>query len=63
MKVIYEGAIGGYSFLMVDKNTIEVWTDMNNDAPHSFIFLRSGEVLTEKQFQVEIMDWFSKNCN
>ncbi len=62
MKVIYEGAISGYSFLMVDPNTIEIWSDTTAEAPDSYIFLKDGEVKSEKDFHIEISIWHMRNC-
>lgn len=61
MKIIYEGTISGYNFIMVDENTIEVWSDFDNALPISYIYLRDGEVKTEKEFHYSISDWFMKN--
>ncbi len=60
MKTIYEGEISEYSFMMVDKNTIEIWND-DNDNPEAFIYLKESEVLDEKDFHVAISDWWMKN--
>ena len=60
MKVLYEGEIGGYSFLMVNTSTIEVWTNINNNFPETVIIVSHGEIKNEKDFQLEIMDWYSK---
>lgn len=60
MKVIYEGIIGAYSFLMTDGDVIEIW-GQDNDRPESFIFLREGAIKNEKDFHMEIMSWASNN--
>jgi hypothetical protein len=61
MKVVYEGVIGGYSFQMVDGNTIEVWSDFDNERPESFIFLKDGVVKSKKDFDMEISYWYLEN--
>jgi hypothetical protein len=61
MKVIYEGVIGGYSFQMVDGNTIEVWSDFDNERPESFIFLKDNAVKSKKDFDMEISYWYMEN--
>lgn len=60
-KVLYEGNVGSYSFIMTDENTIEVWTDMGSERPESYIFLRDGEVTSSKKFEEEISYWYIKN--
>lgn len=63
MKVIYEGSIGGYSFIMTDSVTIEVWSDFDNERPESYIFLKEGSVKNEKDFHTEISYWYMSNVN
>jgi hypothetical protein len=62
MKVIHEGTIGSYSFMMVDPSTIEVWSDFDNERPESFIFLKEGSIKTEKDFHTEISYWYMTNA-
>lgn len=57
----YEAVIGGYTFLMKDDNVIEVWSGLDSEYPESFIYLREGNVLTRKDFEIEIMDFILKN--
>jgi hypothetical protein len=57
----YEAVIGGYTFLMKDDNVIEVWAELDAEYPESFIYLREGNVLTRKDFEIEIMDFILKN--
>jgi hypothetical protein len=57
----YEAVIGGYTFLMKDDNVIEVWAELDAEYPESFIYLREGNVLTRKDFEIEIMDYILKN--
>lgn len=61
MKIIYEGTIGSHSFQMVDNNTIEVWTDFDNERPESFIFVKDGSIKDEKTFHQEISYWYMQN--
>lgn len=61
MKTIYEGAIGSYSFQMIDDSTIEVWSNFDNDRPESFIFVGDGLVKDEKTFHQEISYWYMEN--
>lgn len=57
----YEGNVGSHSFIMVDDNTIEVWTDYSSEYPESFIYLKEGAVKSEKDFQTEISYWYMQN--
>lgn len=61
MKIIYEGVINGHNFQMIDETVIEVWTDLDNTRPESFIFVKEGSIKNEKDFHYEIMEWSSKN--
>lgn len=61
MKTIYEATIGAYTFQLVEDNTIEVWSDMDNERPESFIFLKDGSIKNRKDFDYEIMLWATKN--
>lgn len=60
-KTIYESTIGKYSFVMTESTTIEVWNDYGSDYPDSYIYLKPGTVRGEKDFHVEISDWYMKN--
>lgn len=55
----YEADINNYYFLMTDDNTIEVWNDMSDEHPYSYIYLKDGAVKNEKDFHYEIMSWYS----
>lgn len=57
----YEGNISGYSFIMQNESTIEVWSDDAGEFPDGFIHVKTGSVKNEKDFHVEIFDWYSKN--
>jgi hypothetical protein len=61
MKIIYEGVINGHNFQMIDESVIEIWTDLDNERPESFIFLKEGSIKNKKDFDYEIMLWASKN--
>ena len=58
-KLIYEGGIGGYTFLMKSEDRIEVWRDTTDEFPFSHIFV--SNVRDKKDFDYEVMHWFSKN--
>lgn len=60
-KVLYEGNIGNYSFIMTSEDVIDVWSDVSNERPDSFIFIKEGCVKTQKDFDMEISYWFLKN--
>ncbi len=57
----YEGAIGSYSFIMNDRDTIEVWNDPSDEFPSSYIYLGEGTIKSRKDFDYEIMAWYSDN--
>jgi len=57
----YEAAIGGYTFLMNDKDVIEVWCGWDSEHPESFIYLQEGSISDRKSFEMEIMDFILKN--
>jgi len=59
----YEGTIDGYSFISTDEDVIEVWENMTEDHPFSYIYLREGGLRDEKDFHYEIMDWVAHNKN
>ena len=60
-KVLYEGSVGNYSFIMTENDTIEVWSNSDMEEPDSYIFLNKGSINTEKQFHQEISYWFMNN--
>lgn len=57
MSVEYEGTIGGYSFILKEDNVIEVWDSMDEEYPKSFIYLKAGDIVNKKAFDVEISHW------
>lgn len=58
----YEGEIGGLSFLMKPEgNLIEVWDNLDDEYPKGFIYLREGDVVDKKAFDVEISHWAISN--
>jgi hypothetical protein len=61
MTILHEGTIGGYSFMMVDKTTIEVWSDTNNELPEAYIYVKEGTVKDKKSFDTEISYWYMRN--
>ena len=61
MKVLYEGTIGAIRFVMVDKATIEVWSNYDSEHPESYSYVKEGAVKNEKDFHYEIMSWYAKN--
>jgi hypothetical protein len=60
-KVLYEGNVGNYSFVMSEYDTIEVWSSLDLEEPDSYIFVKEGSIKTEKQFHQEISYWFMNN--
>lgn len=56
----YEGVIEGYSFLMKEDDVIEVWSDFDSEYPESYIYVKSGSIQNKKDFDYEIMHWFSR---
>lgn len=59
----YEAVVGAYTFMLVDDNTVEIWTDLSSPYADSFIYLKDGEVKSKKDFDMEIMAWYSRNSN
>jgi hypothetical protein len=60
-KIIYEGNVGNYSFIMTENDTIEVWSSLDLEEPDSYIYVKEGSINTEKQFHQEISYWFMNN--
>lgn len=60
-KAIYEGTIGGYSFVMTESTTIEVWDDFGSEYPEAYIYVKPGSIKNEKDFHIEISDWYMKS--
>lgn len=57
----YTGNINSYSFVMKEnENVIEVWSNMDEEFPYAYIYLREGDVKNEKDFHFEIADYYSK---
>lgn len=63
MKTIHEATIGSYTFQLVDGGTIEIWSDLDNERPQSFIFVKEGSIKCEKDFHQEISYWHMNNVN
>ena len=63
MRVIYEGTIDRYSFQMVDETTIQVWTDMDNENPETYIFVKDGSIKNKKDFDMEISYFYMSKGN
>lgn len=60
----YTGNINSYTFIMKEgDDVIEVWSDMDAEFPESYIYLKEGEIKNERQFHVEISDWWMRNKN
>lgn len=59
-KAIYEAMIGGYSFVMTDATTIEVWGDFGSEYPDTYIYTKAGSIKNEKDFHKEISFWFMR---
>lgn len=57
----YEGTINGYSFLMNNPKTIEVWVNSGGDFPDFYINVREGSIKNQKDFEKEISFWFMDN--
>jgi hypothetical protein len=56
----YTGNINSYTFIMKEEgdDVIEVWSDMDAEFPESYIYLKEGEIKNERQFHMEIADWW-----
>ena len=59
-----EEKIGDYRFVKVGGNSIHVYDDSNSrsDQPIATIPV-TDHMFTEKDFQMEVMDWYSKNTS
>jgi hypothetical protein len=44
-------------------DVIEVWSDMDAEFPESYIYLKEGEIKNERQFHLEIADWWMRIKN
>lgn len=53
--------IGSYRFVKANETLIEVYDINDDEFPTSFIRLNPGDISSEKKFQLEVMDWISKN--
>ena len=60
-EMLYEGVVGNYVFQMIERNSIEIWEDTSLEFPESYILLKDGDVKDRKDFDMEVMSWFSKN--
>ena len=59
-----ESKIGDYRFVKIGDNSISVYDDSNSTTEHPIATIRvTGYMITEKEFQMECMDWFSKNTS
>jgi len=54
----YERNIGNYSFIMNEEDVIEVWSDSDMSQPERYIFVKSGSIKNEKDFDAEISFWW-----
>lgn len=61
--MIYSGNINNYSFIMEESDTIEIWSNLEDDFPESYIHVEDGEIDSERKFHMEIMSWWTKNKN
>ena len=61
MSNIYEGCVGAYTFKMESSTIIEVWTDLTEEYPESYIHVKEGSIKNEKDFHMEISDYYLKN--
>jgi hypothetical protein len=60
----YTGNINSYTFIMKEgDDVIEVWSDMDAEFPESYIYLKEGEIKSERHFHMEISDWWMRNKN
>ena len=61
----YTGNINSYTFIMKEEgdDVIEVWSDMDAEFPESYIYLKEGEIKNERQFHLEIADWWMRIKN
>ena len=60
----YVGNINSYTFIMKEgDDVIEVWSDTDAEYPESYIYLKEGEIKNERQFHMEISDWWIRIKN
>ena len=52
--------LNGFRFVKTGDELIEVYDVTDGDFPCSYIRVKAGEIASQKQFQMEIMDWLSK---
>jgi len=57
-----EETIGDYRFVQIGDNSIHVYRVDDSSRPVLTI-VPEGYIITEKDFQMEIMDWYSKNIS
>lgn len=57
----HEGVIEGYTFIMEGDDTIEVWGDLSAEFPESYIYVKSGSIKNQTEFEKEISFWFMDN--
>lgn len=62
MKILYEATIGQYNFVLQDESVIEVWVNTTDEFPFTYIYLKPGSVISEKDFQKEISWWYMDNA-
>jgi hypothetical protein len=53
--------VSGFRFVKANDTLIEVYDITDDEFPSSFIRCRPGDLDSEKLFQIEVMDWVSKN--
>lgn len=53
--------VSGFRFVKANDSLIEVYDVTDDEFPSSFIRVKPGDLANEKLFQLEVMDWVSKN--
>lgn len=64
MSTIYQHMsveVSGFKFIKASDTLIEVYDVTDDEFPSSFIRVKPGDIKDEKSFQLEVMDWVSKN--
>jgi hypothetical protein len=59
--IIYEATVDGFSFVMREPTMIEVWDNLEDEHPRSFIYLKEGDIKDKKTFDIEISYWIFRN--
>ena len=59
--IVYEATVDGFSFVMRESTEIEVWDNLEDEYPRTFIYVKDGDIKDKKTFDIEISYWIFKN--